>query len=83
MTISPSPPQPPTYPQRGVTARAVVMGLVLLPLNAFWLVEMEMGATGSARSAGPFPTTFSLFANVVVWLTLLAALNAVLRRVAP
>ncbi|MBI3923112.1 MAG: hypothetical protein HY318_16955, partial [Armatimonadetes bacterium] len=54
-----------------------------LPLNAFWLVEMEMGATGSARSAGPFPTTFSLFANVVVWLTLLAALNAVLRRLTP
>jgi len=63
-----------------VTARAIFLGLVLLPLNSLWVVEMEMASPGSSRSSGPFPTTFSLFANVVLLLTVLAALNAAVRR---
>lgn len=60
---------------RGVTPRAVGLGLALLPLNALWLVQMEMG-----RSGGPYPTTFSLFGNVVLLLAALVALNRWLRR---
>ncbi|MBI2302317.1 MAG: hypothetical protein HYU66_25720, partial [Armatimonadetes bacterium] len=45
---------------------------------AFLLVQMEMGHSG-----GPFPTTFSLFGNVVLWLTLLVSGNALLGRVRP
>lgn len=44
---------------------------------------MEMASPGTTRSSGPFPTTFSLFANVVLWLTALAALNALVRRWTP
>jgi len=69
--------------RRGVTVRALLLGLLLLPWNALWVVEMEMASPGTTRSSGPFPTTFSLFANVVLWLTVLAALNGLARRLAP
>ena len=57
------------------------MGAVLVVLNAFWLVHMEMA--GVNRSAGPYPTTFSLFANVVCWLLALRAGNSILVRRVP
>jgi len=58
--------------------RAIVLGAVLLPINALWLVQMEMG-----RSGGPYPTTFSLFANVVFWLAAPIPFNHLLRRYLP
>lgn len=73
-------------PGRWSAARAIAVGLALLPLNAFWLVHMEMATNqgrGTGGSSGPFPTTFSLFANVVSLLVALSALNALLRRYAP
>ncbi|MCC7494083.1 MAG: hypothetical protein IT204_17120 [Fimbriimonadaceae bacterium] len=68
---------PPTSDVRP-RARALLVGLLLLPLNAFWLVQMEMG-----RAGGPYPTTFSLYANVVFLLVGLTALNALLARLRP
>jgi len=68
---------------RGITFRAVLVGILLLPVNAFVVVQMEMGSAGATRSAGPYPTTFSLFANVVFWIALLVALNVVVRRFLP
>jgi hypothetical protein len=62
---------------RMVTARAVLLALLLIPVNALWVVKMEV-----TRYAG-HPTTISLFFNVVFWLTVLLGLNAVVRRVAP
>jgi hypothetical protein len=64
--------------RHGVSARAVLLGTLLLPVNAFWLVEMEMGRTG-----GPYPTTFSLFGNVVLALVVLVTINGLLKRFAP
>ena len=64
--------------RRGVSARAVLLGAALLPANAFWLVQMEMG-----RSGGPYPTTFSLFGNVVLWLVALVGLNRLVLRWRP
>jgi hypothetical protein len=60
----------------------MVVGLALLPLNAFWLVRMEVaGMIGSSGgTAGPYPTSFSLYANVVVWLLLLVGANRLLAR---
>jgi hypothetical protein len=84
-TDVPEPPAERPARQR-VSARAVLLGLLLLPLNAFWLVQMEMASNQSLRAggaAGPYPTTFSLFANVVFILVLLLAANALLRRLAP
>lgn len=47
---------------------------------------MELGAGGSDRgttSNGPYPSTLSLFANVICFLVTLGALNALVRRVRP
>ncbi len=66
--------------------RAIALGLALLPVNAFWLVHMEMATNqgrGTGGTSGPYPTTFSLFANAVSWLLLLTMLNALVRRLSP
>lgn len=63
--------------QRGVTARAVLIGFALVPVNALWLVHTEV-----VRYAG-HPTTTSLFFNVVFCLAVLVGLNALLRRWRP
>lgn len=70
----------------GIPWRAVLIGLLLLPVNAFWLVQMEMSSGGLALSTwalGPYPTTFSLFANVICFLVLLLVANAVVGRWRP
>ena len=59
------------------TGRAILLALILMPINAFWVVKMEV-----TRYAG-HPTTISLFFNVIFWLTLLIGLNAVVRRFTP
>ncbi len=64
--------------------RAVILGLVLVPINCVWLSQMEMATRYSgAGTGGPYPTTFSLFANVVVLLLVLRALNELVKRVKP
>lgn len=60
-----------------VTLRAVALALVLMPFNAYWVICMEV-----MRYSG-HPTTISLFFNVVFILTVLIALNSLLRRFAP
>ena len=62
---------------RGVTARALLLGSLLIPFNAYWIIRLER------VMFGPYPSTISLFANVVFMLFLLAGLNAVLRRFLP
>lgn len=56
------------------TPRAVAIGAALIPLNAWWIIRMEV-----VRYAG-HPTTISLFFNVVFLFTVLLALNTVVRR---
>jgi hypothetical protein len=60
-----------------VTMRAVVLALLLMPLNAYWVVMMEV-----TRYSG-HPTTISLFFNTIFILTCLIILNAGLKRVTP
>ena len=64
-----------------VRSWVVVFGAVLILANAFWLVRMEMVGVGG--SAGPYPTTFSLFANVVCFLLVLRLVNSILLRYWP
>lgn len=59
---------------RGIRARAIVLGLALLPLNALWVVDMEY-IRYSAH-----PTTISLFFNCIFWLLVLAGLNKLAAR---
>ena len=53
-----------------MTPRAVLLGVLLLPLNAYWVVCMEV-IRYSAH-----PTTLSLFFNCVFLLVVLTLLNA-------
>ena len=69
---TPSPP-----PARAVTARAVGLATVLIPLNSFWVVMME-----SVRFSS-HPTTVSIFFNCVFILVVLTGLNTVVVRLRP
>ncbi|MGQ9733002.1 MAG: DUF6785 family protein [Candidatus Zipacnadales bacterium] len=67
-----------------VRTRAIILGLVLVPVNCAWLSQMEMATQYSAGyGGGPYPTTFSLFANVIFILVWLSVLNAALHGVKP
>jgi len=57
--------------------RAIAIGLLLVPLNAYWVALAEF-----VRNTH-YPTSVSLFYNVVFCLTLVCLLNAPLRRWAP
>ncbi len=56
-------------PVRAVTIRSVVTSIILLPINAYWLVQMEV-VRYSAH-----PTTVSLFFNLIFILLVLTVLN--------
>lgn len=62
---------------RGVTTRAVLVGLLLLPFNAYWVTLMEV-----IRYEG-HPTTVSLFYNCVFILTVLIMANSLVKRISP
>ena len=61
-------------PERGITWRAVALAAILIPLNAYWIQD----------SAGQgYPTTVSLFYNVVFCVFWIAALNAAVAKLFP
>lgn len=70
-------------PSRGLAARmnirwpVIALGALLIPFNCQWIIVMER------VMFGPYPSTVSLFANVVFALFLLVALNRLLVRFAP
>ena len=70
-------PGPPERTPRAITFRAVLLGFLLVPANTFWIVYTEL-----IRYAA-HPTTTSLFFNVVFCISVLVALNALLKRYAP
>ena len=61
----------------GVTLRAIVVGLILIPINSYWIFMSEI-----IRYKG-HPTTISLFYSCVFNLVILILLNGVIRRYAP
>src|SRR5213592_5155827 len=67
----------PRTPPRAVTWRSLLLGLLLIPLNAYWLVQMER-VRYSAH-----PTTVSLFFNVVFILLVLQIVNMGVARIRP
>ena len=64
-------------PNRAVTWRSVLLALILLPINAYWVVQMEV-VRYSAH-----PTTISLLFNTVFILTVLTFLNRGVARFRP
>ena len=63
--------------KRSVTFRSVLIGLILLPINAYWVVCMELIRYSS------HPTTISLFFNCIFILVILTLVNVVILRLAP
>ncbi len=63
-----------TYP---VSLRAIIVGLILIPINSYWVFMTEI-----IRYQG-HPTTISLFYNCIFTLIGLILLNSLLRRFAP
>jgi len=63
--------EPAATPPQGSTVRfrAVLVALLFIPINAFWVATME-----AIKYTG-HPTTYSLFFNVVLLLSLLLVLN--------
>src|SRR5665213_88024 len=72
-----SPAPLPPQRARAVTPRALLLALILMPANAYWVVMME-NIRYSAH-----PTTISLFFNCIFILVLLTGLNGLVARVRP
>jgi hypothetical protein len=62
---------------RALSGRVLLLALVLIPLNCYWIIQNER------VRQGPYVTSISLFANVVFILLLFLILNAALRLLWP
>jgi hypothetical protein len=70
-------PAAPPRPRGLLTLRVVLLALLLIPLNAWWLTEIEYVRYSDNA------TTQAIFFNAVTLLLVLLALNGALRRCAP
>ena len=61
----------------GVTPRAILLGVLLIPPNAFWLMQMEL-VWGST-----YPSTIPLLSTVVFTLLVLLSLNWAIKKFVP
>jgi len=61
----------------GVTLRALVIGLILIPPNCYWVVQSE------AVWGTTYLTIVSLFFNVIFTLLVLVGFNALCKQFAP
>ena len=62
---------------QGVTYRSLIIAIILIPVNCYWVIEMEV-----IRYSG-HPVTISLFFNVVFNIFVLIALNLLLKKFFP
>ena len=63
--------------QMGIRWRPIMLGLLLIPINCYWIVQKQ-----SVVWLGP-PDTLSLFYNVIFVLALLILLNSLLKKFLP
>ena len=61
---------------RGLTRRSVLLGLALIPLNCFWIIQFEFNRWS-------FPTYLVPYYNVIFCLVLLTGASATLKRMSP
>lgn len=64
-------------PHPGVTFRAVILGLILIPFNTYFIMA------NAARYIGTLGTTLSLIYSVVIILTVLVMLNLLIKYLLP
>ena len=77
LNSQPAPGPSPRLSGPGVSARALIVGLVLVPVNVYWVIQMERNRQTA------FPTVFSLFFNAVFILLVLRGVNLAVRRIRP
>jgi hypothetical protein len=70
-------PQPTPRPARGITRRAVFIGLLLMPLNAYWITVVEV------RWYTLDGTSLPLFITPIFFLFWLVVANLILHRINP
>ena len=63
--------------QQGVTLKSLLIASLLIPINCYWVIEMEV-----IRYSG-HPVTISLFFNVIFSLFIIIGLNQLLHRISP
>jgi hypothetical protein len=69
---------PPEAKKKAVVSwKAIVISLILMPINAYWVIQME-----AVRWRG-HPTTISLFYNVIFFLFPIVVISLLLRRLSP
>ena len=61
----------------GVTWRSILIGALLIPPNAYWIIQLEL------VWGGTYPSVITLLFNVVFSLFIVVALNVLVRRVFP
>ena len=66
----------------GIRLRTLIIGLILIPVNIYWVVQKEAQAGWVTAAVGP-PDTLSLFYNVIFILFILLLLNSLLEKVSP
>lgn len=64
-------------PAHGVTLKSILIAILLIPINCYWVIEMEV-----IRYSG-HPVTISLFFNVIFSLFVVIGANQLLRRFLP
>ena len=64
-------------PAHGVTLKSILIAVILIPINCYWVIEMEV-----IRYSG-HPVTISLFFNVIFSLFMVIGVNYLLRRFVP
>lgn len=74
---SPERREEPTPARRGITARSIIIGLLLVPPNVYWVHQMEI-VWYSAE-----PTTIALYFNVIFIVLVMLVANLAVRRVRP
>ncbi len=60
-----------------VTLRSVILGLILIPINCYWIMYTEMVWWAQ------FPTTMSLFFNVIFCLAIIIPINLLIHKLSP
>ncbi len=68
---------PSTIPPHGVTIKSILIAVILIPINCYWVIEMEV-----IRYSG-HPVTISLFFNVIFSLFVIIGFNQLLKRFLP
>lgn len=64
-------------PAHGVTIKSILIAVILIPINCYWVIEMEV-----IRYSG-HPVTISLFFNVIFSLFVVIGFNQLLQRFLP